>query len=127
MKLFALIVVYFLVPPVGVAVFVLLCYMMLRAGIPSAPYVSYFILFSAFGGLLMVVLTGLLGNWSGMHSLGTVFLVLVAPIVTAVIAFKLRRRRAMSPFHLGAYIASIVYSSLMLVAFGSWLRFHDFF
>jgi hypothetical protein len=112
-----------LVPLLGVLVFVLLCRRMRRAQIQSPPFFYYFILFATYGGCLMVLLTALFWEWSGMASLGCLYLMLVAPFVTAGIAFRLRGSHSLSVFHRVAYIASIVYSGLMAVTVGAWLGF----
>jgi hypothetical protein len=110
----------FLLPMLGVIVFGLLCRRMQRTHIPSPPFFSYFVLFATFGGWLMVFLTALFWKWSGMASLGVLSLILVAPFVTAGAAFSLRNRCALSDFHQSAYMASVAYSALTLVAFGGW-------
>jgi len=123
-KVIAAIGVNILVPLLGVIVFVLLCRRMWRTHIQSPPFFPYFILFTAFGGWVMVFLTALFWEWSGMASIGVFYLVLVAPIVTAGVAFSLRRFHALSVFHRVAYITSIVYSGLMLITLGVWLGIH---
>lgn len=72
----------------------------------------------------MVCLTALFWKWSGMASVGIFLLILIAPFVTAGIAFSLRNRRALSGFHQGAYIASTAYSALTLMTLGGWLCVH---
>jgi hypothetical protein len=104
-----------LVPLLGVVIFVLLCRKMRQTHIQSLPFFYYFILFATYGGWLMVFLTALFWEWSGMASLGVLYLVLIAPFVTGGIAFSLRSSYALSVFHRVAYIASIVYSGLMVV------------
>ena len=109
------------VPLLGVVVFGLLCRWMCRARVPSPPFLSYFILFATFGGWLVVLLTALFWEWSGMASLGVFFLALVTPFVTAALAWSLRRRRALSSFHRSAFIASIGYSSVMILLDICWI------
>jgi hypothetical protein len=104
-----------LVPFLGVMFFLSLCRWMWRAQIQSPPFLSYFILFATYGGWLMVFLTALFWEWSGMASLGVFYLVLVAPFITLVLAWRLHRRRILSVFHRSAFAASIVYSGLILV------------
>ena len=120
-KVIAAISVNFVVPFFGFIAFVLLCRRMRRTDIPSPPVLHYFILFATYGGWLVVLLTGLFWEWSGMASLGVVYLVLVAPFVTGALAFSLRGRCTLSSFHRAAYTASLVYSGLMLVTIGGWL------
>jgi hypothetical protein len=113
-----------LVPLLGVISLVWLCRKMRRMLVQSPPFFTYFILFLTYGGWLMVVLTGLFWRWSGMASLGTFYLLLIAPLVTAAAAFSLRNRRTLSGFHRTAFIASIAHSGLMSMAFGGWLGVH---
>jgi len=89
--------------------------------VQSPPFVHYFILFATYGGWLVVFLTALFWEWSGMASLGFFCLVLLAPFVTAGLAFSLRGSYGLSVFHRVAYIASLVYSGLMVATVGVWL------
>ena len=118
--------IHVLVPLLGLTVLALLCRRMQRTHIQSPPFLSWLVLFATFGGWLMVCLTALFWQWSGMASLGVAMLVLVAPFVTAGVAISLRSRQTLSTFHRGAYFASIAYCCLTLPALG-WLAwdFHS--
>ncbi len=74
----------------------------------------------------MIFLTALFWEWSGMASLGFFYLVLVAPFVTAALAWSLHRRRALSGFHRSAFVASVGYSSLMLATILGWIGIRIF-
>jgi len=113
--------IYLLVPFAGFAVFCWLCLRMRLAGIPDPPFVSYFILFATFGGWLVVALTALFWEWSGMASLGVFYLVFAAPCITGVLAWRLRQRRPLSAFHRGAFFTSAIYSGLIVVLDVVWL------
>jgi len=113
-----------LAPALGVIVFVLLCRRMQRMNIQSSPDVQCAFLFLTYGGWLMVLLTGLFWEWSGIASLGAFYLILVAPFVMAGVALSLRRSYGLSVFHRVAFIASIVYSGLAVGALRVWLVFH---
>jgi hypothetical protein len=112
--------IHLLVPLLGVIVFVSLCRRMQRTHVPSPPFLSYFILFATFGGLLMVCLTALFWQWSGLASLSVFYLVIVAPFLTAGIALGLWKRRSLSTFHRAAFVASMAYCCLAAPALG-WL------
>lgn len=120
-KVVTAIAIHLLVPLAGVVAFGVLCRRMEQARIPSPPYLSWFVLFGSFGGWLLVVLTAMFWEWSGMASIGFVSLVLVAPLVTAVMAVYLRPRKTLSAFHRHAFTASAVYSGMMLLLVMSWL------
>jgi hypothetical protein len=123
MNLWAGIAINLVVPLLGAIVFGLFCRSMLQARVQSPPLFSYFILFATFGGWLVVALTVLFWEWSGMASLGVLGLMLVAPFVTAGVAFNLRKRRELSGFHRNAYAISIAYSALTFLTLASLVLF----
>jgi hypothetical protein len=104
----------FFTPAVGVTLFALLVRRMQRAEVKSPPVISCFVLFATLGGWLLVLLTALFWEWSGMASLGALYLIVISPFVTAGMALNLHRSQALSVFHRIAYLASVAYSCLML-------------
>ena len=115
-----------LLPPlVGLLGFTFLCISMRRANILSPPFISYLLLFVMYGGWLLVLLTSIFWKWSGMASLGVLFLVLVAPFVTAFLGWRLYQRRCLSRFHRAAFVASVSYTCVIILAVVAWwtLRF----
>lgn len=109
------IVIHIVVPLVGVAFFLALCFRMRKARIPSPPFVPWFIIFFSVGGWLLIALTVFFWKWSGLASIGFVFLVLVVPWITAGAAWRLRGRRLISSFHRFAFLGGVTYSGLMLL------------
>jgi len=107
-----------LTPLAGVMLYLLLRREMRRRSVPDPPDFAYLILFSAYGGWLMILLTAHFWRWSGMASLGGFYLVAMAPFFMAGIAIFLHKQRSMSGFHRIAYIASISYCVLMLILVG---------
>ena len=61
-----------------------------------------------------------------MASLRVLYLVLIAPFLTAGVALSLRGAYALSVFHRVAYIATMVYRRLGIVTLGVWLGIHYF-
>jgi len=120
-KIIAAVGVNLVVPLTGVVAFVLLCRWMSRARIQSPPFFSYLILFANFGGWLMVLLTALFWQWSGMASLGVFYLAFAAPFLTAVLAWNLRHRRALSAFHKSAFYLSFLYSGVIFLLVLCWI------
>ena len=110
----------FVVPMLGIVMFGLLYRWMNRAQIQSPPFLSYFILFTVFGGWLMVLLTAFFWKWSGMASLGLFYLMFVAPFLTAAFAWKLRNHRSLSAFHRSALVLSVGYSLVMFLLVLCW-------
>jgi hypothetical protein len=89
---------------------------MRSASIRSPPVIPYFILFATFGGWLLVALTAYFWKWSGMASLGMIYLILVAPFLTAALAWKLRHQRALSVFHRCAFLGNAAYTCLIFAS-----------
>lgn len=113
--------IHLLVPLLGVATFLLLCRKMSRAQIPSPPYFAFLVLLATFGGWLLVLLTTLFWEWSGMAIIGVFSLLLIAPVATMILAFGLHEQQALSRFHQGAFVASVAYSTLMFAVVLGWL------
>ncbi|WP_158992663.1 hypothetical protein [Mucilaginibacter sp. L196] len=82
---------------------------MKKENIPSPPALAFFIIFFNYGGLLVVVLTNYLLQWSGMASLGTFYLLLIAPILMVVIAFYYYKSRQLSIYHKSAFMSGALY------------------
>ena len=107
--------IYILLPALGVAVYLVLIWRMRRIGVPSPPRLAYFVLFFTVGGWLQVLLTVWLWEWSGMASLGVFYLIIIAPLLTSLIAWRLRRQRTLSAFHKCAFLLCGLYSCLIAV------------
>jgi hypothetical protein len=62
-----------------------------------------------------VLLTVWFWEWSGMASLGMLYLILIAPVLTAVMSWKLRHQRALSRFHAWAFYLCMACTCLVVV------------
>lgn len=125
-KVITAVVIHLLVPLLGVVAFLWLCHRMWRAQIPSPPFFSYFVLFGTFGGWLLVLLTALFWEWSGMASIGVFALVLLAPFVTGALALVLWHRRRSSAYHRGAFAMNSAYSCVMVFTVLAWIAIRLF-
>jgi hypothetical protein len=115
LQLIAAVAIHLVIPLMGVFTFWKLYRRMRDANIPAPPIIPCFILFFTLGGWLLVVLTGFLWFWSGMASLGVFYLIFVAPLLTAILAWKLRCQRALSVFHQYAFLGCATYPCVIIV------------
>ncbi|HEY1792853.1 MAG TPA: hypothetical protein VGG34_08035 [Opitutaceae bacterium] len=105
-----------LIPPaVGIVLFILLCRRMKRSAILSPPFLTFFVLFFCIGGWLMVGLTALFWEWSGMASLGAGFLVLVSPFLVGTMALVARSKRTTSRYHFAAVATGVAYTAIVAI------------
>jgi hypothetical protein len=109
-------VIYFLIPAVGFGLYESLCSRMNALNTPDPPRLALAILFGTYGGWLLVVLTEMFWFWSGLASLGTIYLIAVAPIVLGLLAVQLYPKRTLSRFHKLAFVASVGYVAIPLMA-----------
>jgi len=72
---------------------------MKNEGIKDPPTTSFFFIFGTYGLLLMILLTSMFWYWSGLTSLGTFALILVAPFIMGYIAYYNRNKHEISPYH----------------------------
>lgn len=106
------IIIHLVVPLMGVGAYIYLCLRMHRHKIPRPPYLPLFIIFSSYGGLLLVALTVAFWYWSGMASLGTFYLTIGSPVVMGLLAAHLRLRSGLSVYHQGAFWAAAIWLAI---------------
>jgi len=111
-ELITVLVIYLFIPLAGLIVYLRLIKQAKRAEIKGIPTAELFIIFSVYGGLLLVLLTQIFWKWSGMASLGTVYLVIIAPIFLGVFAFINFKKRKLSKYHLWVFWSSILYFAI---------------
>ena len=75
--------------------------------------IEYFLIYFTYGGLLILILTNLFWAWSGMTSLGAIYLVLIAPIIMAFIAQNNYEKRYHSKHFRLIYWSSVLYYVIM--------------
>lgn len=101
--------IHLIITALGLFLFLKLISKMKSEKIISPPILEYFIIFSTYGGLLLVILTSLFWKWSGLASLGTFYLILGAPFLLGFIAYQQYKKRKISKYHLKAFQISILY------------------
>lgn len=101
--------IHLVIPAIGLFLYIALCKKIKREQIPNPPFVDFFIIFSTYGGLLLVVLTYWYWKWSGAASLGVLYLFLGAPFVMGFIAYTKHSVRKLSEHHNIAYMSALAY------------------
>lgn len=109
--------IHLLLPLIGLYYFVRLRTRMKKEEIQNAPIIELFIIFATYGGLLLVTLTTLFWQWSGMVSLGTFYLILGAPIAMGIISYRHRKNKITSKYHKWTYWLGVVYYAVAPVIF----------
>jgi len=102
-------IIHLVVPLVGLLYFLQLRKQMKRENIQNPPTIALFVIFVAYGGLLLVLLTGLFWYWSGMASLGLFFLIFVMPILMGIITYRHRHTKFVSKYHWRTYELGLAY------------------
>ena len=110
--------IHLVLPLTGLLWFLRLKKQMKNENIQNAPITELFIIFSTYGGLLLVALTTLFWQWSGMASLGTFYLILAAPIVMGIIAYRHRQTKTISKYHNWTYLSGLLYFVIAPASFG---------
>lgn len=101
--------IHLIIPFIGLLYFLRLKKKMKSENVQDAPTTELFIIFATYGGLLLVTLTTILWQWSGMASLGTFYLVIGAPIAMGVIAHRQKKKVNISIYHKWTNNLSISY------------------
>ena len=109
--------IHLILPLTGLLYFLQLNNQMRKENVPNVPTIELFILFSTYGGLLLVALTTLFWQWSGMASLGTFYLILAAPIIMGIIAYRHRQTKTISKYHRWTYLSALLYFAIAPLTF----------
>lgn len=111
-------VIHLIVPLIGLICFLRLIKRIKDENTINAPTTELFFVFSTYGGLLLVALTTLFWQWSGMASLGTFYLILGAPFVMGFIAYRHRQTKFISKYHNWTYLSGLLYFVIAPMTFG---------
>ncbi|MEZ4804464.1 MAG: hypothetical protein R2852_02975 [Bacteroidia bacterium] len=82
---------------------------MIREKVENPPIIDLFLLFSTYGGLLLVILTAYFWKWSGLTLIGALYLFYLGPIVMGSIALINYRKRKVSNYHLWTFRLGLLY------------------
>lgn len=112
-----IVLIYLIVPLAGLWAYVRLIRRVTSEKIDRPPIIDLFLLFATYGGLLLAVLTTLWWKWSGMASLGAAYLILGAPIIMGIIAFRNYWDRQRSIYHLWTFRLGVAYLIMIPLIF----------
>jgi len=105
--------IHIVLPIAGFIPFVLITKKMKKQEVEKRPTIDLFFIFVNYGALLFIILTELFWKWSGMASLGLFYLVLVAPIIMGIIAYRNYKNRKISEYHNVIYKLGLSYCVLV--------------
>ena len=102
-------IIHITVPAIGLLAYLALVYQIRKEKTEDPPIIEFFLIFATYGALLVMILTALFWRSSGMASLGVFYLVFGAPFVMGVIAYRNRKKRQLSKYHLWSFRSGIWY------------------
>tara|TARA_A100000171_G_C2129653_1_gene145842 strand:+ start:594 stop:980 length:387 start_codon:yes stop_codon:yes gene_type:complete len=97
------------IPLLGLIFFLILLNKTQKENTQNISWIALFLIFLTYGTLLIMVLTVLLWKWSGMTSLSSAYLLIGAPIIMGIIAYKNYKNRHLSKYHKWVYRSGISY------------------
>lgn len=109
---------FFTIPAAGVVFYFRLLRKMRKEEVDRAPRGSLFLLFVIYGCLAMEIFMGVSWHWSGMASLGILFLAIFAPVVCGVIALRHRYNTGLSLYHRVVFRMAVGYLLGEMVVIG---------
>ena len=109
--------IHLFIPLAGFLYFLQLKNRMKNESIQDAPTAELFIIFATYGGILLVTLTTIFWKWSGLASLGAFYLIIVAPIVMVLIAYRNRQTKEKSKYHNWIYKSGLLYFVIAPITF----------
>lgn len=107
--------IHLLIPAAGLVAYLVLCRRLLAVRASRVFPAQIFLLFVCYGGVVLVLLTSLFWQWSGMASLGVFFLLLAAPVLLFPVLLSLWKQKNQSSAHRAAFRACAGYYILLVV------------
>lgn len=101
--------IYILIPLFFLLIYILMGIKMKKELQNKAPLLEWFLVFVNYGGLLLFTLTMLYWVWSGLASVGTFYLIIGAPVVMGIIAYRQRKKRKESVYHRSLFYVALSY------------------
>ncbi len=117
------IIIHLLIPIIGLLTYILLIRKIKKEIISNPPIIDFFLIFATYGVLLLVMLTTVFWEWSGIASLGTFYLIIGGPIVMGIIAYRNYRNKGLSKYHMLAYKAGLFYFLITPLTLGIFMIF----
>lgn len=100
----------FLLPVIiWLTIYQLILWRMRKQQISSIPHKSILSLLFIYGGIALEVLTGMLEMYSGMSSLGLLFLIIGAPIICGIVIWANKDNAKLSVYHRAILFAARFY------------------
>jgi len=109
--------IHLILPLVGMIYFIVLTKRMKKENLSKSTTFELFIVFISYGGLLLVTLTTLFWQWSVMASIGSIYLILGAPVAMGIIAYKNKKKKDNSFYYNCIYKAGLFYYLIAPVTF----------
>lgn len=117
-KIIIALTIHLLIPLLGLLIYIQLIKRIKKSNIINPPIIDLFLIFAIYGGLLIIMLTSLFWVWSGLASIGTIFLIIIAPIVMLTIIIRNYNQRTISVYHRGTFISAVLFFLITPIAIG---------
>lgn len=114
------------IPAIGIGAYAMLTRKIKQEQTPKPPIMQLFWLFGLYGVVIILILTSLIGKWSGMASLGGFASVSVGPIIAGIIAFKVFENRSLTKYHKLTFWLSIGYLGLVFLVISASVIYNAF-
>lgn len=106
--------IHFVLPSLGIFVYNYLVKKLQNQGVAAPPEHGVFWSVLNYTALLFCILIALFWHPNGLGSIAFFYVVLVAPFVSAFVAFKIHPVRSQSIYHKGVYWSSFIYLLILL-------------
>lgn len=116
-EIFIVVTIYFTIPVMALILYFRLVKQIRDKRVTNPPFTDLFIIFGTYGGLLLVTFTSLFWIWSGMASVGIFYLILLAPVIMGLIAWRNYKRRRISIYHNASFILGLTYIGIVPLIF----------
>lgn len=109
--------IHFVLPLLGLIYYIYILKRMKIENIKNPPDIALFLIFMNYGGLLIVILTICLWYWSLMASIGSLYILLISPIIMLGISIYYLKSFKLSKYHKITFYSALFYIPILVATY----------
>lgn len=116
-ELLIALVIHFVLPLLGLIYYIYILKRMKIENIKNPPDIALFLIFLNYGGLLIIILTAYLWYWSLMATIGSLYILLISPIIMLGISIYYLKSIKLSKYHKTTFYSAMLYIPILVATY----------
>lgn len=109
--------IHVVLPILGIICYIFILTRIKRENVKNPPNIALFLVFLNYGMFLLLILTALFWYWSGMATLGLLFVLFISPLIMLGIAIYYFNSQKASKYHKAVFYLALMYLPILLTSY----------